>query len=257
METEAADFDAVLADAQRLGFAEADPSMDIDGIDAAHKLAILSAIAFGVLLPENAISITGIRQITSTDIAAASAEQCVVRLVAQAERTVGGPRLRVAPVWVRAGSTLARANGPENFVALEGEPIGQLSFSGPGAGPGPTASAVAGDLIALANGARGTSFGRVSTTLTSSLAEPPDRPTQQGTDHAAQNEARFYIRHESSTAVEQALTAVDIDARALEMMMPASQHCFVAGPCTTEQLETALKSLPVAMVMRITEPANP
>ena len=158
MEKEGLEFADVLADAQRLGYAEADPSFDIDGIDAAHKLAILAAISFGCRPDFHAVETCGIRDIRLADIRQAAALGFKVRLVGLAE--VRGDRLiqRVHPSLVPLDHPLAAVEGPLNAVVAEGNFVGRLLFTGRGAGEGPTASAVAADLIDIARGENGPAF---------------------------------------------------------------------------------------------------
>jgi len=154
MEATGADFDDTLAEAKRLGYAEADPTFDVEGIDAAHKLAILSAIAFGARIDFDAVHVTGISRVRAADIAQADALGFVIRLIAQAdvEQTSDGDALlqRVRPCLVARGHPLAAVDGPTNAVVAEGNYSGRLLFQGAGAGDGPTASAVVADLIDIA-----------------------------------------------------------------------------------------------------------
>ena len=154
MEDTGADFAEVLSDAQRLGYAEADPSFDIDGIDAAHKLAILASIGFGTRIDFDNVRTTGITRVTAADIAQADALGYVIRLIAEAdvEQGEGGARLlqRVRPCLVSKQHPLAPVDGPTNAVVAEGNFSGRLLFQGAGAGEGPTASAVVADLIDIA-----------------------------------------------------------------------------------------------------------
>ena len=152
MESSGADFADTLADAQALGYAEADPTFDIEGVDAAHKLAILAALSFGAKLDFAGVDTTGISRIRAADIAQARALGYVIRLVGLADRD--GDRLfqRVAPYLVPLGHSLAGVTGPTNAVVAEGNFAGQLMFEGAGAGDGPTASAVVADLVDIARG---------------------------------------------------------------------------------------------------------
>lgn len=158
MEKEGLEFHDVLADAQRLGYAEADPSFDIDGVDAAHKLAILASLAFGAQPAFAAVEAHGIRDIRLADIRQAAAFGCRVRLVGIA--SVQGETLlqRVHPMLVPLTHPLSAIEGPLNAVVAEGNFVGRLLFSGPGAGEGPTASAVVADLIDVARGEAGPAF---------------------------------------------------------------------------------------------------
>lgn len=162
MEETGADFAEVLADAQRLGYAEADPAFDIEGIDAAHKLAILAAIAFGTRLDFDAVEVTGISRIIATDIAQARALGYVIRLIGMAEIEAAGGALRlfqrVQPHLVPIGHPLAHVDGPTNAIVAEGNFMGRLLFQGAGAGGGPTASAVVADIIDIARGEKGAAF---------------------------------------------------------------------------------------------------
>ncbi|NVE95516.1 homoserine dehydrogenase [Altererythrobacter lutimaris] len=154
MEDTGADFGETLSEAQRLGYAEADPEFDIEGIDAAHKLAILAAIGFGAEIDFNNVRTTGITRITAADIAQADALGYVIRLIAEAdvEHSEDGAKLlqRVRPCLVSKAHPLAPVDGPTNAVVAEGNFSGRLLFQGAGAGEGPTASAVVADLIDIA-----------------------------------------------------------------------------------------------------------
>jgi homoserine dehydrogenase len=147
MHQEGADFQEVLADAQRLGYAEADPSADIDGFDAADKIAILASLAFGQRIPLSEVGREGIRHISSTEIMAADRLGYVIKLIAYAQSQSQGLEMGVYPMLVPIENSLANINGVTNAIAIKGEPIGEIVFSGPGAGQGATASAVVADLI--------------------------------------------------------------------------------------------------------------
>ena len=152
MREEGKDFAEVLADAQRLGYAEADPSFDIDGIDAAHKLAILAALAFGRPVAFEAVHIEGIRGISALDIGFAGELGYRIKLLGLARASAGGISARVHPCLVPAAAPLARVDGVYNAVVIEGDFVGRVMLEGRGAGAGPTASAVVADLIDLARG---------------------------------------------------------------------------------------------------------
>ena len=158
MEREGSSFAAVLEDAQRLGFAEADPTFDIDGIDAAHKLSILASLAFGTQIDFDSVDIYGIRDITADDIREAAALGYRIRLVGMAENSAEGLFQRVRPMLVPADHSLAHVGGPLNAVVAEGNFVGSLFFQGAGAGEGPTASAVVADLIDIARDEYGDPF---------------------------------------------------------------------------------------------------
>ena len=145
-------FAEVLADAQRLGYAEADPAFDIDGVDAAHKLAILAALAFGRPVDLAAVHIEGIREVSALDIQLAEELGYRIKLLGIAKREEGGISTRVHPCMVPKAAAIARVEGVFNAVVAEGDFVGRVMLEGRGAGAGPTASAVVADLIDLARG---------------------------------------------------------------------------------------------------------
>ena len=153
-------FAAVLAEAQRKGYAEADPFMDVSGTDAAHKIAILAGIAFGFTPDFSAIAIDGIDKITLVDIRLAGKLGYRIKLLAKAEREGASVRTHVHPALLAYSHPLASVGGSLNAVVVDAEPMGRLTFTGRGAGEGPTAAAVAADLIDLLNGAERPMFGR-------------------------------------------------------------------------------------------------
>jgi homoserine dehydrogenase len=161
MADEGAAYGAVLADAQRLGYAEADPAADVEGHDAADKIAILSALAFGGPVPRSAIATEGIDRLDARDVSYAAQLGYVVKLLAVAERMDGlGPGavpgnalpldVRVHPTLLPRHHPLAGVHGVNNAILVEADPVGQVMFFGPGAGAGPTASAVVADILNIA-----------------------------------------------------------------------------------------------------------
>jgi homoserine dehydrogenase len=147
MELADQDFPAALAAAQRLGYAEADPTLDIDGTDTAHKLAILARIAVAGAVPVRAIRVEGIQAITQDDIASAARMGCRIKLIATARRTAGGLDLHVAPTLVPLDHPLAAVMRNHNGVFVEASNAGPQLFTGQGAGALPTASAVLADVV--------------------------------------------------------------------------------------------------------------
>ena len=146
------EFADVLGEAQRLGYAEADPSFDVDGIDAAHKLAILAALAFNRPVDFTSVHIEGIRAVSALDIAFATELGYRIKLLGTARRTEAGIESRVHPCMVPQAAAIARVDGVLNAVVAEGDFVGRVMLEGRGAGAGPTASAVVADLIDLARG---------------------------------------------------------------------------------------------------------
>nr|AAK37762.1 ThrA [Synechococcus elongatus PCC 7942 = FACHB-805] len=154
MQREGGDFGPILADAQRLGYAEADPTADVDGWDAADKIAILASLAFGGRVERSQITCEGIRAITASDIAYAEGLGFTIKLLAKAKRQHQGDTWRleasVYPTLVPLSHPLASVNDVYNAILVEGDPVGQVMFFGPGAGAGPTASAVVADILNIA-----------------------------------------------------------------------------------------------------------
>jgi homoserine dehydrogenase len=169
------EFAEVLAEAQRLGYAEADPAFDIDGIDAAHKLAILAALAFGRPVDFGAVHVEGIRDVTALDIALAEELGYRIKLLGIARRTEAGISTRVHPCMVPAAAPIARVDGVFNAVVAEGDFVGTVMLEGRGAGAGPTASAVVADLIDLARGRHTPVWGAASGALEAAPTVPMDR----------------------------------------------------------------------------------
>ncbi len=153
------DFADVLSDAQRLGYAEADPSFDVDGIDAAHKLTVLTALAFNTKVDFKAVHVEGIRHVSAVDIAFAREFGYRIKLLAIARRTPRGIEQRVHPCMVPVNTPIAHVDGVFNAVAAEGDFVGPVMFEGRGAGQNPTASAVVADLADIAAGRGGFAFG--------------------------------------------------------------------------------------------------
>lgn len=160
MEASGRSFPDVLSEAQAKGYAEADPSFDVDGMDTGHKLSILAALAFGMAPDLEALSVEGIRHITPLDIAFAKEFGYRIKLLGIAERTKAGVSQRVHPTMVPHNTPLADVDGVFNAVVAEGDLAGTSVYEGRGAGAGPTASAVLADLIDAARGHSLPAFGR-------------------------------------------------------------------------------------------------
>jgi homoserine dehydrogenase len=166
------EFAEVLAEAQKLGYAEADPSFDIDGIDTAHKLAILAGLAFGGPVAFDAVHVEGIRSVSALDIGYAGELGYRIKLLGIARRTEGGIEARVHPCMVPVGAPIAGVDGVFNAVVAEGDFAGKLMLEGRGAGAGPTASAVVADLIDIARGRATPVWGAASDALANSPTVP-------------------------------------------------------------------------------------
>jgi homoserine dehydrogenase len=183
MEREGLSFDACLREAQRLGYAEADPSFDVEGFDSAHKLAILTSIAFGTVIDAESIYVEGIGSLEPADIEAADELGYRIKLLGVASRTETGIEQRVHPAMVPKSSAIARIEGVTNAVAVEGDFVGQIVLSGPGAGGAATASAVIADIADIARGDVIGTYGRPATAL---------EPYRQAAMRA--HEGGYYVR---------------------------------------------------------------
>jgi homoserine dehydrogenase len=183
MEQEGLAFDVCLAEAQRLGYAEADPAFDIGGFDVAHKLTIIAALAFGVEIDIECVHVEGIETITLADLMAADELGYRIKLLGVAQRTPKGIEQRVHPTMVPKGSSIAQVMGVTNAVTIDADAVGELTLIGPGAGGDATASAVISDIADLAKGNRNQAFG-----LPVSGLAPASAPAMQ------EHEGGYYVR---------------------------------------------------------------
>ena len=174
------DFESVLKEAQEKGYAEADPTFDVDGIDAAHKLAILSALAFGHQVNLSDVDIHGIRPITDIDIAYAAELGYTIKLLGIAAK---GQKPSVKPCLLPSHSQLAKISGALNAVEFDADPVQSVICVGPGAGAGPTASAVLADIIDIATSRGGLPFGK-----------PTDKLSSASNTNSDGGYLRYYIR---------------------------------------------------------------
>ena len=179
MADEGRSFGDVLAEAQKLGYAEADPTFDVGGFDTAHKLAILTSLAFGTEVNVDAIAIEGIEAITLEDIRNASELGYKIKLLGVAVAHDKGIEQRVNPTLVRKGSPVADTDGVFNAVVVKGDFVGDLMLEGRGAGGHPTASAVIGDIVDIATGNRRPAFG-VPAALLKPYVTAPEKAHEGG-----------------------------------------------------------------------------
>ncbi|MGX0879596.1 homoserine dehydrogenase [Roseovarius sp. MBR-154] len=175
-------YNALFEEADKLGYLEADPNLDVGGIDAGHKLALLSAIAFGCQVDFSGVALEGIQDITLDDIRHAADMGYRIKLLGVAQMTGRGLEQRMSPCLVPAKSPLGQLEGGTNMVVLEGDQVEQIVLRGPGAGMGPTASAVMGDVMDIARGFRLSTFGQPAATL---------KPCAQA---SSATPARYYLR---------------------------------------------------------------
>lgn len=172
----------VFAEADGLGYLEADPQLDVGGIDAAHKLALLSSLAFGTQVNFAGIELEGIERVSIEDIRAAADMGYKIKLLGVAQMTGRGLEQRMQPCLVPDTSPLGQLQGGTNMIVLEGDAVGQIVLRGAGAGAGPTASAVLSDICDIARGYRGSVFGQPAKTL------------QAATPALSQRAAAYYLR---------------------------------------------------------------
>jgi homoserine dehydrogenase len=215
-------FDDVLGEAQRLGYAEADPSTDIDGIDAAHKLAILASVAFGTAPDFAHVHIAGIRGVAPLDIAYADELGYRIKLIGLAEMTENGLVQRVQPCMVPMSSPVAHVEGVFNAVIAEGDAVGQSFYQGRGAGAGPTASAVVADLMDIARGQILPCFGVPHDRLTRVAAAPIE-------SHRGAYFIRLLVRDQPGVIADIAAALRD-EAVSLESMLQRGRDPHEAVP---------------------------
>ena len=170
MEDAGLPYETVFEEANQLGYLEADPMLDVGGIDAAHKLTLLSAMAFGTRPDFEAINLGGIERISIEDIRAAADLGLRIKLLGVAQMTGRGLEQSMTPCLVPADSPLGQLKGGTNMIVIEGDAVEQIILRGPGAGEGPTASAVIGDVIDIARGMRLPVFGQPATTLDAAVS---------------------------------------------------------------------------------------
>lgn len=240
MEATGKSYDDVLADAQKLGYAEADPSFDVGGVDAAQKLALLAATAFGTQVDFDGISIEGIERVTLTDLAQARDMGYQIKLLGVARMTENGLEQRMQPCLVPGTSPLGQLEGVTNMVSIEGDFIGQTVYQGPGAGEGPTASAIMGDVIDIARGLIIPPFGQPAASLL-----PPGKAVQA-------SDAPYYLRldltDEPGTLAKVA-TVLGESNISIDRMRQYSHDTdlapvlIVTHDCAPDRLETALEKI--------------
>jgi homoserine dehydrogenase len=228
------DFADVLAEAQAHGYAEADPSFDIDGVDAAHKLAILTSVAFGAPVNFVGVHVEGIRQISALDIEFARELGYRIKLLGLARRTPHGIEQRVHPCMVPLDAPIAHVEGVFNAIVAEGDYVGKTLFQGRGAGAGPTASAVAADLVDIARGARLPAFSVPATALSHEAASPMQR-------HVGAYYVRLMVRDQPGViaAVAAALRDEQVSMQSMIQRGRSLEQGSVPVVLTTHETEEA------------------
>ena len=234
MEAEGLTFDACLKDAQRLGYAEANPSFDVDGHDTAQKLAILASLAFGTKVAQSAVYVEGISSIAPEDLRAAEELGYRVKLLGVAVRTAKGIEQRVHPTMVPKSSSIAQVMGVTNAVTIDGEGIPPITLVGPGAGGAATASAVVADIADVARGIRAKPFGRPVERLRDTTKAPMER-----------HEGGYYIR---LMARDLAGTAATIATRLAEQKI-SLESIVQRHPEGVDANGSAKKAAPVPVIL--------
>lgn len=234
-------YEEAFAEADGLGYLEADPELDVGGIDAAHKLALLASISFGTQVKFDGVQLEGIGQVTIEDIHQAADMGYKIKLLGTAQMTGRGLVQSMTPCLVPATSPLGQLEGGTNMVVLEGDHVGQIVLRGAGAGEGPTASAVLSDIVDIARGLRLPTFGQPAETLKTVPA------AQSGTP------APFYLRmllHDKPGALAKIATALG-DAGVSIHRMRQYDHkddkapvLIVTHTTSREALDAALTALP-------------
>ncbi|WCR09261.1 homoserine dehydrogenase [Paracoccus stylophorae] len=242
MESAGLPYEAVFEEARQLGYLEADPQLDVGGIDASHKLAILSAIAFGTQVDFDAVEIEGIERVSIDDIRRAADMGYRIKLLGVAQMTARGLEQRMSPCLVPADSPLGQLVGGTNMVVLEGDSVGQIVLRGAGAGEGPTASAVLSDIVEIARGVRMAMFGQPASRLKTA------RPARTAVP------AAYYMRLELQDkpgALAKVASVLGDAGISIDRMRQYGQHSDTSVPVlvvthktTPEAIDYAIQTLP-------------
>lgn len=239
MELEGLTFEACLKDAQRLGYAEVDPTFDVGGFDTAHKLAILTSLAFGTRLDAEAIHVEGISAITPLDLKMADELGYRIKLLGVAERTATGIEQRVHPTMVRKDSAIAQVMGVTNAITIDADAVDAVTLIGPGAGGDATASAVISDIADVARGVNGAPFGMPVARLESLERAPMQR-----------HEGGYYIR---LSVVDRPGAAAAIATRMAESQI--SLECILQKGQRPQPGQAAAAAVPVVLITYATTEA--
>lgn len=240
MEATGDGYNTLFDECARLGYLEADPNLDVGGIDAGHKLALLSSIAFGTKPAFDDVVLQGIQRIELDDIRHAADMGYRIKLLGVTQRTARGLEQRMTPCLVPASSPLGQLEGGTNMVVIEGDAVEQVVLRGPGAGEGPTASAVLGDICDLARGLRIATFGQPANTLQQIPAAQTGLP------------APYYLRlalQDKPGALAKVAAALGDAGISIDRMRqyghsePTAPVLIVTHKCTSSTLDVALQAL--------------
>ena len=247
MESSGLSYEEVFSEANELGYLEADPNLDIGGIDAAHKLSILSSIAFGTEINFNGVELDGIDKITINDIHQAADMGFRIKLLGVSQMTSSGLEQRMSPCLVPTGSPLGQLEGGTNMIVMEGDQVGQIVLRGAGAGEGPTASAVVSDIIDIARGISLATFGQPAKTL------------KKASSSKSQTPAPYYLRmllHDEPGAlakITKILSQFNVSIDRMRQYGHEDENApvlIVTHEIKYEDLMTAIQELPNTKVLK-------
>ena len=247
MESSGLSYEEVFSEANELGYLEADPNLDIGGIDAAHKLSILSSIAFGTEINFNGVELDGIDKITINDIHQAADMGFRIKLLGVSQMTSSGLEQRMSPCLVPTGSPLGQLEGGTNMIVIEGDQVGQIVLRGAGAGEGPTASAVVSDITDIARGISLATFGQPAKTL------------KKASSSKSQTPAPYYLRmllHDEPGAlakITKILSQFNVSIDRMRQYGHEDENApvlIVTHEIKHEDLMTAIQELPNTQVLK-------
>ena len=247
MESSGLSYEKVFSEANELGYLEADPYLDIGGIDAAHKLSILSSIAFGTEINFNGVELDGIDKITINDIHQAADMGFRIKLLGVSQMTSSGLEQRMSPCLVPTGSPLGQLEGGTNMIVIEGDQVGQIVLRGAGAGEGPTASAVVSDITDIARGISLATFGQPAKTL------------KKASSSESQTPAPYYLRmllHDEPGAlakITKILSQFNVSIARMRQYGHEDENApvlIVTHEIKHEDLMTAIQELPNTKVLK-------
>ena len=247
MESSGLSYEKVFSEANELGYLEADPNLDIGGIDAAHKLSILSSIAFGTEINFNGVELDGIDKITINDINQAADMGFRIKLLGVSQMTSSGLEQRMSPCLVPTGSPLGQLEGGTNMIVMEGDQVGQIVLRGAGAGEGPTASAVVSDISDIARGISLATFGQPAKTL------------KKASSSKSQTPAPYYLRmllHDEPGAlakITKILSQFNVSIDRMRQYGHEDENApvlIVTHEIKHEDLMTAIQELPNTQVLK-------
>lgn len=238
MQATGRDYKALFEECAELGYLEADPTLDVGGIDAGHKLSLISSIAFGTQVDFNAVSLEGIERVALEDIEQANDMGFRIKLLGVTQMTEKGLEQRMSPCLVPKYSPLGQLDGGTNMMVLEGDEVGQIVLRGPGAGEGPTASAVLSDVVEIARGTRLSTFGQPAVTLEKAIPASAVTP------------APYYIRlrlKDKPGALAKIATVLGQEGVSIDRMRQYG-HSDEAAPVIIVTHKTARKALDTALI---------